>query len=90
MGNVYYYMLMGFKYFDGLKTKMAQKLVKKGERPQLSEEVEKSKDPAIQRMVQGMRRAQAQEAKDRPSAREIAKYLAEALKYTAGTDNIEL
>ena len=90
MGNVYYYMLMGFKYFDGIKTKKAQKLVKKGERPPLSEEVENSKDPAIQHIVQGMRRAQAQEAKDRPSAREIAKYLAEALKSIAGTDKIEL
>ena len=90
MGNVYYYMLMGFKYFDGFKTNKAQKLVKKGGRPPLSEEVEKSKDPAIQYIIQEMKRAQAQEAKDRPPAREIAKDLAEALKSIAGTDNIEL
>ena len=83
-------MLMGFKYFDGFKTNKAQKLVKKGGRPPLSEEVEKSKDPAIQYIIQEMKRAQAQEAKDRPPAREIAKDLAEALKSIAGTDNIEL
>lgn len=88
MGNVYYYMLMGFKYFDGYKTRKAQSIVKGGGRPPLSEEVEQSKDPAIQHIVRGMRRAQAQEAEDRPPAREIAKYLTEALATIAGTDQV--
>lgn len=80
----------GVQIFRWVQNQKAQKLVKKGERPPLSEEVEHSKDPAIQHIVQGMRRAQAQNAEDRPPAREIAKYLVEALKSIAGTDNIAL
>jgi len=90
MGNVYYYMLMGFKYFDGYKSREAQSIVKKGGRPPLSSEVKNSKDPAIQHIIQGMRQAQAQKAEDRPPAREIAKHLAEALKSIPGSDQVQL
>ena len=48
----------------------------------LSEEVEKSKEPAIQKIVQGIRRAEAHEAKDRSPMPEIS---LQPLKSIAGT-----
>lgn len=79
MGNVFYYMLMGFKYFDGVKTQKAQKRVMKGERPELSSEVLRSRDLAIQAIVRAMQLSQAQEPADRPTAREVSQYLLNVL-----------
>ena len=87
MGNVFYYMLMGSKYFDGYKAKSAQFIVENGGRPHLSKEIKESKDPAIDHIITGMRLAQAPEPDDRPSAREIAGFFAEALKLVLAGKN---
>ena len=95
MGNLFYYILMGFKYFDGYKAKSAQFIVEKGGRPHLSQEIKQSQDPAIDDrphhiVATGMRLSQAPEPDERPSAREIAGFLAEALRSVAGNDIVKL
>ena len=90
MGNLFYYILMGFKYFDGYKAKSAQFIVEMGGRPHLSQEIKLSRDPAIDHIVTGMRLSQAPEPDERPSAREIAGFLAEALRSAVGNDIVKL
>lgn len=71
---------MGFKYFDGVKTKKAQKKVVQGGRPELSDEVKDSNDPSIRAILKAMELSQKQKASDRSTAREISEYLSDALK----------
>lgn len=87
MGNVFYYMLMGFKYFDGIKTKKAQKKVIQGGRPKLSDEVRDSKDPSIHAILKAMNLSQKQKPSDRSTAREISEYLLIALKEVKAEDS---
>lgn len=81
MGNVFYYMLVGFKYFDGVKTKKAQRKVIHGGRPELSDDVKAShNDPSIRAVLRAMNLSHKQKPADRPTAREISDYLLDALK----------
>jgi len=81
MGNVFYYMLVGFKYFDGVKTKKAQKKVIHGGRPELTDDVKASQnEPSIRAILRAMNLSQKQKPADRPTAREISDYLLDALK----------
>mmetsp|Transcript_36201 Transcript_36201/g.79242 ORF Transcript_36201/g.79242 Transcript_36201/m.79242 type:complete len:444 (+) Transcript_36201:51-1382(+) len=81
MGNVFYYMLVGFKYFDGVKTKKAQKKVIHGGRPELTDDVKASQnEPSIRAILRAMHLSQKQKPADRPTAREISDYLLDALK----------
>jgi serine/threonine protein kinase len=58
--------------------KVVKQLILNGEQPPLPPEIEESKDPAIQAIIRAMRKAFTFDAKERPSAREIAKLLDES------------
>jgi len=75
MGNIFYSLLMGFKVFTDVRSSKAQKIVMAGGRPKLSEEIEKSSDPFEIVLLHAMRMCQAQDRKERASAREVVRFL---------------
>jgi len=66
--------------FDGIKSKEAQALVKKGERPSIYKDIWNSPDPVIQALKEAMIMCHEQSATERASAREVEVFLKKKLE----------
>ena len=75
MGNVFYSLLTGKWPFEDRKTKEAQKLIKKNERPPIDQEIRDSDDPLDVALLKALERCWEQDPIERASAREIEQFL---------------
>lgn len=75
MGNIFYSLLMEMKVFTGVKSKTAQKMVMRGDRPKLNSTLTESTDPITVALIRAMRMCQEQKPKDRATAKEVHKFL---------------
>jgi serine/threonine protein kinase len=79
LGSVLFHILMGREVFEETSTKLAQRLVKDGLRPKLSEEIANSLDPNIIAIKEAMRMCFIHDPLERPTARQIEAHLLQAL-----------
>ena len=75
MGNIFYSLVTGRWPFEDLKTKEAQRLIKKNQRPPIDDAIRESDDPLDVAMLTAIDRCWEQDPVDRASAREMEKFL---------------
>mmetsp|Transcript_3421 Transcript_3421/g.5136 ORF Transcript_3421/g.5136 Transcript_3421/m.5136 type:complete len:98 (-) Transcript_3421:47-340(-) len=79
MGNIFYAILSGTMPFEGQKEAKAQKKVMDGIRPEIPEEVRRSKDKAIRALVSATKKCWEHKPGNRPSASSIRDELKEVM-----------
>lgn len=80
MGSVCYVALTAVWPFDDIETKKAQKLVKKGERPPITQEFLNSTDPAFKALIKAINMCWQHRSDLRPSASEMRDFFKKELK----------
>lgn len=78
MGNIFYRLIENKASFYQFSKNEVYKMVKKGKRPIVSNEIRKNGGPKIQTLIEAMDMCFIQEAKSRPSAKEVLSVLLKA------------
>lgn len=68
MGNIFYSIITGDMPFEDTAEKQAQKQVKEGKRPEISDDILNSDDLAVKTLVSVIQRCWKHDPRDRPSA----------------------
>ena len=85
-GNILYVLLQLERPFKGVSSDEAMQMVMNGTRPTMHEDVWNSSDPITQTLIQAMKMCQEHSPHKRASAREVERFLKNAMKkYDPGT-----
>lgn len=87
-GNVMFYVLTNHWTFEGYTVKEAVRMMRRGQRSQMPQELLDSTDPAIRAMVSAIRSCWKQKPSQRPSSREISDFLTEELRRIERTKDV--